>query len=254
MAGGVVSLLCWSLLGLTGACVDEQPRAAESILSRVGAGTINLSTPLRYYGQLRDEPEKLPWGVGYDIGYAGDSVSVLTQAKLPQVFRDEGAFGSGTTGAKIRQPRSFWRRCARRWPSFPRVKTMLMGTQARNCWSGYKVPGTPVEDGPGWRGTHSDGWGQTGNFVFCGLRQSDDRNCFRIRASARSGSEQQATKGNRRPLAIRDSCGIAQRKTHLDWRVSARRTETMEKKEKLPRHICRNRRRAERGVRPLPCA
>ena len=125
VASGVVSLLCWGLLGLTGACIDEQPRAAEAILSRVDAGTINLSTPLRYYGQLRDEPEKLPWGVGFDIGlsgvdyegafvaatgglrlsyathveaavlaklHAGDSVSVLTQAKLPQMFRDEGAF------------------------------------------------------------------------------------------------------------------------------------------------------------------
>ncbi len=125
MAGGVVSLLCWGLLGLKGACVDEQPRAADTILSRVDAGTISLSTPLRYYRQLRDEPEKLPCGVGYDIGlsgvdyegafgaaagglrvryathaggpalmelHAGDSVSVLTQAKLPQMFRDEGAF------------------------------------------------------------------------------------------------------------------------------------------------------------------
>jgi predicted membrane metal-binding protein len=125
VAGGIVSPLCWGLLGLTGACIDEQPRAAETILSRVEAGTISLSTPLRYYGQLRDEPEKLPWGVGYDIGlpgvdyqgafipatgglrvsfathadgpaavkmHAGDSVSVMTQAKLPQVFRDEGAF------------------------------------------------------------------------------------------------------------------------------------------------------------------
>lgn len=123
--GGVVSLLCWGLLGLTGACIVDQPRAADAILSRVEAGTVGLGTPLRYYGQLRDEPEKLPWGVGYDIQlsgvdyegafmpatgglrlsyathaggpapielHAGDSVSVLTQAKLPQVFRDEGAF------------------------------------------------------------------------------------------------------------------------------------------------------------------
>jgi hypothetical protein len=67
LAGGIVSLLCWGLLGLTGACVYEQPRAAEAILSRVDAGTINLSRPLRYYGQLRDEPQKLPWGMGYDI-------------------------------------------------------------------------------------------------------------------------------------------------------------------------------------------
>lgn len=125
VAGGVVSLLCWGLLGLTGACVDGQPRPANAILSRAEAGTIGLSTPLRYYGKLRDEPEKLPWGVGYDIAlsgvdyqgefvaatgglrvsyathaggpapmglHAGDGVSVLTQAKLPQMFRDEGAF------------------------------------------------------------------------------------------------------------------------------------------------------------------
>jgi competence protein ComEC len=125
MASGVASLLCWGLLGMTGACVAQQPRRAEAILSRVDAGTIDLSTPLRFYGQLRDEPQKLPWGVGYDIAlsgvdyegafvpatgglrlsyathpdgaalaklHTGDSVSVLTQAKQPQVFRDEGAF------------------------------------------------------------------------------------------------------------------------------------------------------------------
>jgi len=74
---------------------------------------------------MADEPEKLPWGAGYNIelsggdregvfapasgglrlGYiartdhgapvamhAGDSIAVLTRAKLPQVYRDEGAF------------------------------------------------------------------------------------------------------------------------------------------------------------------
>ena len=35
------------------------------------AGKINLKTPLRYYGRLADEPEKLPWGVGYDIELSG---------------------------------------------------------------------------------------------------------------------------------------------------------------------------------------
>ena len=54
---------------------------------------------------------------------------------------------------------------------------------ASKCW------GARVADGSGWRGAHSDGWKQTGNFVLCGLRQSDGGNRFRIRANARSKSE-----------------------------------------------------------------
>jgi len=94
-------------------------------LSLADAGKINLKSPLRYYGRLADEPEKLPWGVGYDVelsgvdyggsfvlasgglrlGYiartdhraplavhAGDSITLLTQGRLPQMYRDEGAF------------------------------------------------------------------------------------------------------------------------------------------------------------------
>lgn len=122
---GLASLLCWGMLGMAGVCIAEQPRRADHILSLVGAGKINLKSPLRYYGRLADEPEKLPWGAGYNIelsgvdhegmfvpasgglrlGYitrtdqtapvavhAGDSIAVLTRAKLPQVYRDEGAF------------------------------------------------------------------------------------------------------------------------------------------------------------------
>jgi len=110
---------------VTAVCIQEQPRRADLILSLVDAGKINLKSPLRYYGRLADEPQKLPWGVGYDIelsgvdyqglflpasgglrlGYiarqdhptplplhTGDSIAVVTKAKLPQVFRDEGAF------------------------------------------------------------------------------------------------------------------------------------------------------------------
>jgi competence protein ComEC len=91
----------------------------------VDGGKIDLKSLLRYYGRLADEPEKLPWGAGYEIelsgvdyegafipangglrlGYVaqadhpapvalhvGDSVAVLTRARLPQVYRDEGAF------------------------------------------------------------------------------------------------------------------------------------------------------------------
>jgi beta-lactamase superfamily II metal-dependent hydrolase len=48
-------------------------------------------------------------------------------------------------------------------------------------------------------------------FVTCREPHGDD--CFRNRASARSRSEQQAIGQSRRPLAIRDSCGTARRKT-----------------------------------------
>jgi competence protein ComEC len=88
-------------------------------------GRLPLKTPLRWHGQLRDEPTRLPWGYGYEIEisgvefkgalqtargglrvsftahpeggpppnlHAGDNVAVLAEAKLPQIFKDEGAF------------------------------------------------------------------------------------------------------------------------------------------------------------------
>jgi hypothetical protein len=59
------------MLGMAGVCIQEQPRRADHILSLVNAGKINLKSPLRYYGRLADEPEKLPWGTGYDIELSG---------------------------------------------------------------------------------------------------------------------------------------------------------------------------------------
>ena len=35
---------------------------AEHVLSRIAAGQIELKTPLRWYGHLRSEPARLPWG------------------------------------------------------------------------------------------------------------------------------------------------------------------------------------------------
>lgn len=123
----VLSAICWLSLGIVGACIAQQPRAADHILSLVSAGKIDVKSPLRYFGKLHDEPEKLPWGWGFDIAltgadyqgtlvpasgglrlslatksseqalpvatlHAGDAIAFLTQAKLPQVYRDEGAF------------------------------------------------------------------------------------------------------------------------------------------------------------------
>ena len=121
----IASLLSWAWLGFLGVCIAEQPRDANHVLSLVEKGRIPLKTPLRWQGKLRDEPTRLPWGYGYEIEisgveiegtlcpaqgglrlsftaipegepppdlHAGDEVSVLTEAKRPQVFRDEGAF------------------------------------------------------------------------------------------------------------------------------------------------------------------
>jgi competence protein ComEC len=120
-----VSLLTWVSLGFLGVAIAQQPRPANHIVSLLEQGRIHLGTPLRWHGHLRDEPARLPWGYGYEIEllgvefeealqpargglrlsftinadqplppdlHAGDEVTVLTEAKQPQVFKDEGAF------------------------------------------------------------------------------------------------------------------------------------------------------------------
>jgi competence protein ComEC len=121
----MASLLSWIFLGFLGVCIAEQPRDANHVISLVEQGRLPVKTPLRWHGHLRDEPMRLPWGHGYEIElsgvefeealhsargglrlsftahpegallpdlHAGDEVAVLTEAKRPQVFKDEGAF------------------------------------------------------------------------------------------------------------------------------------------------------------------
>ena len=121
----VSSLLSWVLLGFLGAIIAEQPRGPEHVSSLVERESIQLKTPLRWHGHLRDEPARLPWGYGYEIElsgvefegalrvtqgglrlsftphaegqlppalHAGDEVTVLAEARQPQLFKDEGAF------------------------------------------------------------------------------------------------------------------------------------------------------------------
>ena len=124
-AAAAMSLSSWALLGFLAACIAEQPRPANHVTSLLEQRRLSLESPLRWHGRLRDEPAKLPWGYGLEIDldgvefegadlsvqgglrvsftrhpeqsqlpelHAGDEASVLTEAKLPQVFRDEGAF------------------------------------------------------------------------------------------------------------------------------------------------------------------
>jgi competence protein ComEC len=119
------SALSWLILGVLGAGIANQPRTANYVLSLVEVGRVNLKTPLRWHGHLRDEPARLPWGYGYEIEltgveyegslvparggmrvsfagstdqlaapdvHAGDALVVTTEAKRPQIYRDEGAF------------------------------------------------------------------------------------------------------------------------------------------------------------------
>jgi competence protein ComEC len=151
----VAAVFCWMMLGLAGATLGQQPRPADHIVSRIENGGLDLHSPLRWHGILRDEPQRLPWGYGYDVElrgvdyqgqfvplqgglrlsfsppisknaaaprnskesapagtqpldgvsamegeapsqvpdvHAGDEITVLTEARRPQVFRDEGAF------------------------------------------------------------------------------------------------------------------------------------------------------------------
>jgi competence protein ComEC len=121
----IVSGLGWMVLGTLGAWISAQPLVADHITNLIEVGRVDLHTPLQWRGTLRDEPTKLPWGFGFEIQlsgveynnlehaaagglrlsyspkpedaalpevHAGDEVTVLAQAKRPQVFRDEGAF------------------------------------------------------------------------------------------------------------------------------------------------------------------
>ncbi len=119
------SLLSWILLGILGGAIALQPLPSNHVIRLVEGGQLDLRSPLRWHGALRDEPARLPWGCGYDIEltgvdyvgqimpirgglrlsfsphgdeqslpdlHAGDEIEVSTQARRPQFFRDEGAF------------------------------------------------------------------------------------------------------------------------------------------------------------------
>jgi competence protein ComEC len=125
LPAAIISLLSWVLLGFLGVCIAQQPRDADHLISLLEQRRLPLKTPLRWHGYLRDEPTRLPWGYGYEIElsgvefeaalhavrgglrlsftlhpegalppdlHAGDEVAVLTEAKRPNVFKDEGAF------------------------------------------------------------------------------------------------------------------------------------------------------------------
>ena len=67
----VVSGVAWILLGVVGAWISEQPLPRTHVMRLIETGAIDLHTPLRWHGTLKDEPAKLPWGFGLEIKLAG---------------------------------------------------------------------------------------------------------------------------------------------------------------------------------------
>lgn len=56
-AAGATSLATWLVLGISGAAIANQPKPANYILNVLNAGEIDVHTPLRWHGMLRDEPQ-----------------------------------------------------------------------------------------------------------------------------------------------------------------------------------------------------
>lgn len=125
-SAGALAIIFWTFLGaIAGQSALTSP-PAHHVLTLIDAGRIPLDSPLRWTGRLLDEPRELPWGQGLEVSlysvevsgetipltggmrvtfpaearaaaplpdiHAGDEVAFLTQARLPQLYRDPGAF------------------------------------------------------------------------------------------------------------------------------------------------------------------
>jgi competence protein ComEC len=124
--GWLCALVAWLALGGFAASVERVIVPADHVTHLIANGTIDLETPLRWRGRLRETPMELPWGrrvtidlEGVQVGegfvpvtggmranlylngrtediaddfLAGDRVQVLMKARQPRDFMDPGAF------------------------------------------------------------------------------------------------------------------------------------------------------------------
>jgi competence protein ComEC len=125
-AAWTLALVAWSFVGIAAASCERAAQPANRVDRVVGAGRIDLSEPLRWWGRLRDDPLRLPWGYRYVIALqdveiggrmipvsgglrlnfytdsaqgetpprvrAGDTVEALAKAREPGDFLDPGSF------------------------------------------------------------------------------------------------------------------------------------------------------------------
>ena len=122
----VAVLVAWSALGGLAVGVERASVPGDHVTKLIAKGTIDLTTPLRWRGHLRDTPTLLPWGRRIDIDLesvevqdvvypisgglranlylngrtediaddwlAGDHVQMLVKARQPRDFMDPGAY------------------------------------------------------------------------------------------------------------------------------------------------------------------
>ncbi|MFZ3218174.1 MAG: ComEC/Rec2 family competence protein [Candidatus Acidiferrales bacterium] len=126
MAGWICALAAWMAIGLLASGV-ERATIPQNLISRlIAAGRVDPSVALRWRGQLREDPLKMPWGQRFEIELeqveaagatlgtsgglrvnfypaarvaeppqglrAGDRVEVLVKARPPRDYLDPGAF------------------------------------------------------------------------------------------------------------------------------------------------------------------
>lgn len=129
VAPAALAVCAWLALGILGAHLEQSAVPQNDIARLVARGTLDLAEPLRWFGQLRDDPEPTPLGWRYIIDLrgvehagqllpvsgglrltyyrsdksespptlrAGDNVEALCRARIPRNYLDPGAFDERT--------------------------------------------------------------------------------------------------------------------------------------------------------------
>ncbi|HEV2224857.1 MAG TPA: DNA internalization-related competence protein ComEC/Rec2 [Candidatus Acidoferrales bacterium] len=124
-AAGICAVAAWFALGTLAMRLEQRNVALDDVAGLVESGKIDTSQALRWRGILREDPERLPWGVRYTIDLtsveadgqtivvrgglrlnyyfgrngdvlphlrAGDRAEALCRARVPRNYQDPGAF------------------------------------------------------------------------------------------------------------------------------------------------------------------
>ena len=123
------AICAWLAMGILGAHLEQNAVPHNDVARLVSRGTLDLAEPLRWFGQLRDDPEPTPLGWRYVIDLhgveragqvlpisgglrltyyrgdnrepppglrAGGNVEALCRARIPRNYLDPGAFDERT--------------------------------------------------------------------------------------------------------------------------------------------------------------
>ena len=122
---GILAVASWFAIGGLAMHFQQHFVSPNDAARLIGAGELDASQPLRWLGQLREDPERLPWGWRYTVDLhavsipsgvlpasggmrltyyagrnpdplpllqAGDEVEALCKARIPRNYLDPGAF------------------------------------------------------------------------------------------------------------------------------------------------------------------